>query len=385
MNTAGGLRRCTQQMVMSSPYLLREARRIAVLRALRLGDLLCAVPALRALRTAAPHAKITLIGLPWAHELVSRFAQYLDDFLALPTCSGLPETAGQSAEGEDDERGERGEDGEGMAGFLELARARQFDLAIQLHDSGRVSNPLILALAARRAAGYYVAGQPCPDSQSFLPWCNDEREVLRCLRLVTHLGAPAVDRRLEFPLHPGDRLALQALPGVQRLQARRYVCVHPGAHFASRRWPAPRFAATADALAARGYEIVLTGSAGERAVIEEVAAGMRHPAIDLAGATRLGALAQLLQSAQLLVANDTGVAHLAIAVGTPSVIVSSGGDAQRWAPVNAIRHRMLHYTTPCRPCLHAQCPIVGHPCAHGVEVQGVLNAATPLLARQRAA
>jgi ADP-heptose:LPS heptosyltransferase len=360
-------------MVIANPFLIRQAQRIAVLRALKLGDLLCAVPALRALRAAAPHATITLIGLPWAHELVGRFARYLDDFLALPPWPGLPET------------GEENDGGERRKGFLAEARAREFDLAIQLHGNGQVSNPLILALGARQAAGYYVAGHPCPDPQTFLPWCNDEREVLRWLRLVTHLGAPAVDRRLEFPLHPGDRQELQVLPGVQRLQARRYVCVHPGAHLASRRWPAPRFAATADALAARGYDIVLTGDAAERTLIDAVAADMHHPAIDLAGATSLGALAQLLQGAQLLVSNDTGVAHLAIAVGTPSVIVSSGGDAQRWAPVNALRHRMLHYTTPCRPCLHHECPIAGHPCAHGVAVQGVVNAATALLARPRTA
>src|SRR5436309_10334628 len=67
------------------------APRIAILRALKLGDLLCTVPALRSVRAGLPGAKITLIGLPWARTFVDRYSAYIDDFLEFPGYPGLPE------------------------------------------------------------------------------------------------------------------------------------------------------------------------------------------------------------------------------------------------------------------------------------------------------
>ncbi len=336
--------------------------RIAVFRALQLGDMLCAVPALRALRTAAPQAHITLIGLPWADSFVRRFARYVDELLPYPGFPGMPE---------------RQPDLAAMPAFLAAAQERNFDLAIQLHGSGVLSNPAMMMLGAKRHAGFYQPGQFCPDPHSFMPWPEQEHEIWRYLRLMEFLGVPLQGDAMEFPLSDEDHRDLQAsqpdlpAPG-------SYVCIHPGARLSSRRWMPQRFAEVADALAADGMRIVVTGSEDERAITQAVLHSMRSPALDLTGKTSLGALAALVAQARLVVCNDTGISHIAAAVATPSVIVSCGSDTRRWAPLDRQRHRVISSMVSCRPCMHTACP-VGHDCAHNIAAPMVTAAARNIL------
>jgi ADP-heptose:LPS heptosyltransferase len=336
---------------------LGALRRIVVFRALQLGDMLCVVPALRALRRAAPRARITLVGLPWAREFADRFRHYLDDFMVFPGFPGLPESAADVA---------------ALPRFLIDARRRRFDLAIQLHGSGALSNPIVGLLGARRPAGFYVAGGWCPDPATCLAWGEAEHEVMRYLRLMQWLGCSGGDAALEFPIEDADRAAIRALEPLPPHGG--YVCIHAGARMPSRRWPAARFGQVADGLAARGWRVILTGGPQERAIADEVLDHMAAAALDLTGRTTLGALALLVSRAGLLVSNDTGVSHLAAASGTPSVIVSSGADPLRWAPLDHARHRVLSAPAACRPCAFASCPI-GHPCAHDLSAAQVLEAA----------
>src|SRR5947209_4395519 len=256
-----------------------------------LGDLLCAVPAFRALRAALPAAEIVLVGLPWARVLVDRFPHYLDGFREFPGFPGLPERPAQVGR---------------IPAFLAEMQAERFDLAIQLHGSGPFVNPLTALLGAKRCAGFYLPGDYCPDPERFLPWPESGLEVQRLLKLPAFLGLPAQDDRLEFPLREGDFAALRGSDDTRGLRPGGYVCVHAGASVPQRRWPACRFAAVADALAGRGFRVVLTGTAGEAELTRAVARAMRQDALDLAGRTDLGAAAALIAGARLLACNDTG-------------------------------------------------------------------------------
>lgn len=347
---------------------LAQARRIAVLRALHLGDLLCAVPALRALRAAAPQARITLIGLPWAADFARRYRHCVDDFAVFPGFAGFVEAEG---------------DYRALKRFARWARAQHFDLAIQLHGSGAQSNRALRLLGASRIAGYHPDHPP---PAGFLSWREDESEVGRWLRLLAWLGAPSRGEQLEWPLDPADHAECDALLRRRGLHRRPYACVHPGARLASRRWPPGRFAEVVESLSRRDLAVVLTGARAEsalvRAVIDSVSSSGRGTVIDACGATSIGGLAALVARAELVVSNDTGLSHVAAAVATPSVVVSSGGDARRWAPLDAVRHRVLWHPVPCRPCSHAECPI-DHPCARGVQVAQVLQAVDSQLAGRR--
>ena len=202
-------------------------RRVAVLRALQLGDLLCAVPALRALRAALPGAEIVLVGLPWARGFVERFARYLDGFVEFPGFPGLPE---------------RTPDIGRFPAFLDSMQARRFDLAIQLHGSGPFVNPLVVLFGARRSAGFFLEGDYCPDPETYIPWPDRGLESRRLLGLVESLGAPARGEGLEFPLGEADVRSLLAVEGTDELREAEYACIHPGASVPERRWPASRFA-----------------------------------------------------------------------------------------------------------------------------------------------
>src|SRR5262249_52740365 len=133
----------------------------------------------------------------------------------------------------------------------------RFDLAIQMHGAGTITNPLTVLFGAERNAGYFVPGQFCPDEARFLPYPEDLHEVRRHLRLLAFLGAEPQGEHLEFPVDEAARRELKAVAG--GLGTEGYVCLHPGSK-SSRRWPPERFAAVGAALGERGLRVVLTGS-----------------------------------------------------------------------------------------------------------------------------
>ncbi|MBW4469924.1 MAG: glycosyltransferase family 9 protein [Stenomitos rutilans HA7619-LM2] len=306
---------------------LANFRRIAVVRSLEgLGDFLCLIPALRSLRAALPQAHITLVGLPQTQALVHRFHQYLDALLAFPGYPGLPEQTPHLQQ---------------LPSFLAAAQNQRFDLALQLHGSGLITNPLTVLLGAKHTAGFFLPDQYCPDPKSFLPYVDNESEARRYVRLMDFLGFPSQGEALEFPLDEDDYRAMAAIESIALLRQGHYICIHPGASTADRRWSPKRFALLADVLARRGYQIVLTGSSEELPLTQAVARFMQAASINVSGCTSLGALAVLLKGACLLVCNDTGVSHLAAALQVPSVVIFTASDPKRWAPLDRTQHRVI--------------------------------------------
>jgi ADP-heptose:LPS heptosyltransferase len=300
--------------------------RIAVVRALKgLGDFLCVVPALRALRAAAPDAHIALICLAPSQTLVTRFNSYIDELLPFPGFPGIPEAPLDVA---------------ALPAFFAAAQGASFDLALQMHGNGGLTNPFTVMLGAAATAGYYAPGAYCPDPERFLPLDESDHEVRRWLRLLNHIGVPGAGESLEFPLQPSDWQDLRSVQEAETLAGADYVAIHPGASEPARRWSPESFAAVADHFARTGYRVVLTGTPDEADIASEVAARMRWGAVNLAGRTSLGAMAALLSEAKLVVSNDTGVSHLAAALQVPSVIVFIASNPQRWAPLDQVLHRV---------------------------------------------
>lgn len=262
-----------------------------VLRALGLGDLLTAVPALRAVRRG------------------------IGGRVVLAASTGLAPLALHT--GAVDEV----VDTVGLAPLDPALHGAA--VAVNLHGRGPQSTSLLRATGPGRLLAYDVEGGPV--------WDPAEHERDRWCRLLTSCGLPADPDDLDL-----------APPDVEPL-ARAAVLVHPGAAYASRRWPAGRWAAVARELARRGEQVLVTGSADERDLAGEVAdrAGLVSSSV-LAGRTGLLHLAGLVAASRLLLCADTGIAHLATAVGTPSVVLFGPASPARWRPPpSRTQHRVL--------------------------------------------
>jgi len=338
-----------------------EPRRIAVFRALYLGDMLVAVPALRSLRRRYPSAEITLIGLPWAASFAERFGHLIDRFLPFPGFPGIDEIPYDAA---------------ATTAFIAEQCDYHYDIVIQMHGSGSTSNPFAIALGGTVTIGYFVGQQPARLDHA-IHYPDHAHEIDQNLWLAELAGGSPADRSLEFPVSDADRRDASALIGLS--SHRPLVVIHPGSKLPTRRWMPDRFAAVADAVIERfGAEVVISGTDGEVEIADAVLSSMHHHAVSLAGRTSLGSLAAIVERSSLFITNDTGTAHLASALRTPSVVLFGPGDVQRWGPLDRERHRVIQVPTACSPCLHAICPI-DHRCLRAIAPEQVLPEVNRLL------
>jgi len=260
------------------------------LRALKLGDLLTVVPALRALARAFPHHRHTLAA-PAALGALARHTGAVDDVVDTPSLDHLD------------------------------AQVHDADLAVNLHGKGPESTALLAATNPRRLLAF--------DQETGPGWQDDEHEVVRWCRLLDHFGIPAdpTDLRLRKP----DRKVVPEALGAALL--------HPGAADAARRWPPQRWAAVGRSLRQAGLEVVVTGAPEEVDLARAIARDAGLPARSvLAGRTDLLDLVATVAAAAFVVSGDTGVAHVATATGTPSVVLFGPVPPSAWGPPPCSRH-----------------------------------------------
>jgi ADP-heptose:LPS heptosyltransferase len=278
--------------------------RVLVLRALGLGDFCTAVPALRAIAGAFPAHEVLLAAPLWQAPLAAQCG--ID---AVVDASGLATLPPQ---------------------------LRGVDVAINLHGCGPESTLRLLELEPDRLIAFYHPRLPATFGGP--PWRDEEHEVGRWCRLLGAAGIAA---------DPGD-IGLQA-PGPCAPLRDTTVVIHPGAAALARRWPAERFADIAQRLSDAGTPVVLTGGREERALCEAIADDVGRqahgvstaPVASLAGLTDLAQLSHVVATAAGVISNDTGVAHLAAALGTPSVVLFGPTSPARWGPPQSDRHTAL--------------------------------------------
>ncbi|NUT37557.1 MAG: glycosyltransferase family 9 protein [Hamadaea sp.] len=275
---------------------------VLILRALGIGDLCAATPALRALRRAYARDRLVLAAPGWLAPLAA-LTGALDDLTELGSLDDpIP-------------RAER--------------RPR---LAVNLHGKGPQSHRLLLATEPGDLLAYRCPTANWDDGPDHR---DAEHEVRRWCRLLSWAGL-AVD--------PTD---LTLLPPLVAAPVDAATIVHPGAKDPGRRWAPERFATVARALADHGHDVVVTGEAADAPAATRIAehSGARV----LAGRTRVDDLAALVAGARLVICGDTGLAHLATAYGTPSVVLFAHMDPALWGPPESDRHQVIRHPEAADP------------------------------------
>ena len=364
------------------------------------GDAVMALPALRELRRIFGDSLITIAARPWVAGLFEGEG-LADSFVPVRDNGGFFNRARH---------------------FINDAtslRSKRFDYAVLLPNS------FGSALAARAGGATTIAGYPTDGRRlllnhilAFEPQHKTSHQVRYYLNIAAQIetrltGSTRVDfehcepqlqvtqdqkERTRLLLGRfGLKLEAEVIGGAQpelgpdlddhqvRAEGSRPTChfptlaLNPGAtNSSAKRWPADRFAETADRFNREGFQTLIVGAQGDRKVAEEVARLMTTPAVLIAGETSIAELKGVLACAALVISNDTGAAHVAAALGVPTVVVFGPTEHISTRPLSK-RSAVIRHDVECSPCMLRECPI-DHRCMTGVQVEDVLRAARQLLA-----
>lgn len=330
------------------------------------GDSIMTIPALRALRKLLPEAEITLAIKPGVKGIFAD-ADFVDHLLIYQRknlFSVIPQ--------------------------IREWRRRQFDLAILFQNAFEAAFipfaagvPLRLGYATESRQSMLTHPVTLPD------WRESKHEVFYYLFLINALeqalyGTSTVceqdpDASLELSLDQRTR-AKEILRNEGVAEDQTVVVLCPGSiNSRAKRWPTERFAALADRLTETGRRVVLIGSKDELDVANEVKSKMRTSPVDLTGKTSLDQITGVIGLADLVVTNDTGPAHIAAALGRPTIVIFGPTNPDTTRPF-APQAEILRHPPECAPCMLRDCPI-DHRCMTAITVDEVFDRSNTILKR----
>lgn len=332
--------------------------RVLVVKLRSIGDTVLATPSLFALRRLLPDAQIDIL-------LEDRVAPLLDGSDLVHEVLSVGSSMWSRLR---------------MAGQL---RRRRYDVAFNLHG-GTTATFFVGASGAQHRVGFssyqysFVYNQLQPSAAQFWGTAN-VHSAEQQLALLGGVGVPVEDRplsRLSVTKNGmSDRVIAWHRQGVA------YALLHPGTAFFTKQWPPVNFARTAEFLASQGLEAVAIGSKDEARMLEEVQAASRVP-ITLFDDLSLPEITALASRARIFVGNDSGIAHIAAAVRTPSVVIFGSSNRVHWRPWTDAPYEVVYREFECQPCPGYECAQFGDArCITSVSPEGVFAAIERVLSR----
>ena len=321
------------------PVDVGAAGRILAVRADNIGDVVTTTPALRAIRAAAPHARLDLLTSPAGATIAPMIAD-IDGVVATSVSwQQLDSAAGSAAQERD---------------LLERLAAARYDVLLVFTSFSQSPWPvahlgLLAGIGTRvvhsREFGGAVATHwvtPPPDGT---------HQVDRALHLLAAIGVPDCGRAptLHVPADAEDAAAQLGPDG-------SFAVLAPGASCAARRYPPERFAAAAAQLAQAGLPVLVAGSAAETELVAQVVTGAADSGVTGVPPVPLPVFTALLRRAAVAITNNSGGMHLADAVRTPVAVTYAGTERRAELRPRAVPSALLGRDVVCSPCRQLRCP-----------------------------
>ncbi|MCA1578249.1 MAG: glycosyltransferase family 9 protein [Acidobacteria bacterium] len=304
-------------------------RRVLVVRLRSIGDTVLATPSVFALKRFLPHAQVDILVEDWVAPLLENHP-HVDNVVVLERGGVVARTR--------------------VAGEL---RAKRYDVVYNLHG-GTTATFLTRATGARHRVGFetyqyaklHTELAPSP----LLLWGQQKaHSVEQQLALLGWTGVPVTDRpRTQLGISPLAVEAVNRRLAAAGLADQKIALIHPAAAFETKRWATENFAGVAEFVTDRGFAPVAIAAPHETQVINDLLgeASVRIVSFSLS----LPEVTALAARSQLFVGNDSGIAHIAAAVGTPSVVIFGSSNVAAWRPWSRAAAEVVFEQMPCQPC-----------------------------------
>ena len=338
---------------------MKSLKRILIVRTDRIGDVLLSTPVIKALREVYPESRIAFMLRPYARE-IAEGNPYLDEVIVYD---------------------KYGKDRGIYAGlrFAHFLKKKRFDAAFILHPTNRVHLITFLARIPIRV-GYdkkmsFLLTDRIKDSKHL----GQKHEAEYNFDVLKAVGIKKMSDELFMPRFTRDKEKVEAILIEKGIKAGdKIVAVHPAASCPSKIWPPERFAKVCDALVRNdSCKIVFICSDKDNEICRQVVSFMSEAAYAVFEGLKLKELAALLEKARLLISNDSGPVHIAVAVSTPVIDIfgrnQTGLSPRRWGPLDK-KSIVLHKEVGCRDCLAHKCD-KNFKCLKAIKVEDVLDAA----------
>jgi lipopolysaccharide heptosyltransferase II len=338
-----------------------NVKRVLVVRLRSIGDTVLATPSLIALRRFLPDAQIDILLEDWV-------APVLDGFDAVDNVLTVERKSKKSR--------------------FEAARAirrNKYDVAFNLHG-GTTATFFVRVSGAPHRVGFahysykFLYNYLLSSSLDF--WHTETaHSAEQQLALLGFAGVPVADR-------PKSRLAVteKARDSIEgKLQSKtrnpesKIALIHPVAAFDTKQWATENFALTAKFLSEKGFQVVAVATRKEREVLENLKKLSNAPVLTFDDLT-LPEITALASRAEIFVGNDSGIAHMAAAVQTPSVVVFGSSNRNHWRPWTDAPHEIVYEKFACQPCAGYFCKEFDAPqCILSVKTESVFEAIEKVL------